>query len=834
MSRPQTIDLFGGADDRLDLLLDGELVLQRNPRVGMHTVSETVELGAGAHELVVRFQQHGGGKRLNVQYAAAGGSPRALAATALFPEPPQGWDYGFGLAYDWLFRVVVWVWGVPIVALLLAVVAFVLQALWERAEAHVLPVYEPLRLTYERLSGLTLARTLHIFSFSALAIAHPIFEVVSREPAFFVARNTTVVSLVAMVAVFCLGLPCVLVLIEIAVGKLSATAGSVVHVVWIAVLSVGFVMPILKRVEGVSTVESTSVALLVVGLVYTRVSGARTFATALSPAVIVVPLAFLMNSDVTDAVVNPDEQFAPPPIAQAPPIVFIVFDEFPVGSLLDEERQIDGLRYPNFARLADTATWYRNTTTVASNTTFAVPAIVAGQYPVEPFAIPTRRYYPNNLFTMLSERYDMTVFGPFLQLCPANRCIYDLEVHDDLGALVADLGLVYAHVIAPEELAAELPLIVGDWQDFLERRRFREEAGERRYNRRAAEMDRFLTSITTEREGRLYFLHSLTPHMPFEYVPPGHRYEARRYQGRLPGGATLFLKSDPWLTVVLQQRHLLQVGFVDRFVGRLMDRLKEQGVFDEALIIITADHGAAFLHGESRRAPLGGSRADVMFVPLLMKLPGQRVGEVRDAIVETVDIVPTVASVLSTDVPYAVDGLSLLDFPEPRKGSRTFVRRNEQNALVEKHEGLEGERYESLEHRLADFGSGMYALGPHASLVGLPLSALETRMPDDTLIRLEDLQAFDDVDLESHTLPLYVHGAMASGADERVSVAIAVNGEIAATTQSYVEDGTWMFGSMIPETSLTAGANDVRVFVVEEASGTSVLTLVAPEKGPKR
>ena len=65
-------------------------------------------------------------------------------------------------------------------------------------------------------------------------------------------------------------------------------------------------------------------------------------------------------------------------------------------------------------------------------------------------------------------------------------------------------------------------------------------------------------------------------------------------------------------------------------------------------------------------------------------------------------------------------------------------------------------------------------------------------------------------------------------------MAIAVNGEIAATTQSYVEDGTWMFGSMIPETSLTAGANDVRVFVVEEASGTSVLTLVAPEKGPKR
>ena len=814
LSRPQTVDLFAGADDRVDLLVDGEPVLRRNPRVGMHTVSETVELGAGAHEFVVRFQQYGGGKRLNLQYAPAGARARALVPTGLFPERPRGWDFVFGLANYWLLRVVVALWLAPIMGLLLAVAAYVLWTTWQRAEPRVVPAYDQVRLTFERLTGMTLARTLHIFSFTALAVAHPLFDVVSREPAFFVARNTTAGSLVAMVAVVCLALPGVLVLIEIAVAKRSATAGSVVHAVWLTALSVGFVMPILKRVNGLGAAESISVALLVavvVALAYRRFAGARTFATALSPAVVLVPLAFLMNPEVKAGVVSPDARFAPAPMALAPPIVFIVFDEFPVGSLMDGERQIDRQRYPNFARLADTSTWYRNATTVSSQTTWAVPAIMAGQYPVERNAVPTRRYYPNNLFTMLSERYDMTVFGRFLQLCPANRCTYDLEVHDDLRALVSDLGIVYAHVIAPEALAAELPPIVGDWQNFARRRSFRQEDGERRPNTRAAEMDRFLRTISAEREGQLYFLHSLTPHMAFEYVPSGHRYEAPHYQGHRPGGAPLFLKSDPWLPVVLQQRHLLQVGFVDRFVGRLMDRLKAQGIFDDTLIIITADHGVSFRHGQPRRAALDGARTDVMFVPLLMKFPGQVDGQVSDQNVETVDIVPTVASVLSTTVPYAIDGQSMLASVAPRNGPKTFIRRNPNIVRKEKHEGLEAVRYQSLEQRLADFPSGLYGLGPHASLVGLPLSAIETRMPDETLIRLDEPQSFDNVDVESHTLPLYVSGTMTEGIDERVSVAIAVNGAIAATTQSSVEGDVWVFASMIPEESLTAGANDVKV-----------------------
>ena len=127
-----------------------------------------------------------------------------------------------------------------------------------------------------------------------------------------------------------------------------------------------------------------------------------------------------------------------------------------------------GARYPNFARLADDATWFRNASTVSSQTLYAVPAIVTGRYPVEPHAVPTRRYYPNSLFTMLSESYQMAVFGRFIQLCP-DTCTYDLEVHDSLWDLTADLAVVYFHIIAPESLATRLPPIVGDWRGFATR-----------------------------------------------------------------------------------------------------------------------------------------------------------------------------------------------------------------------------------------------------------------------------------------------------------------------------------------------------------------------------
>ena len=683
---------------------------------------------------------------------------------------------------------------------------------------------------YARTTGMTATGTLRIFALASLAVAQPLFDLLVREPAFFVARNTTTGQLTAFVAGVSVGLPLLLIGIEALGRRVHSGLGDVVHGVLTTTLGGLLLLPFLKRIDALDTgllllaVAVLGGGLAAVGAARIRVVGS--FLTALGPAAIVVPVVFLANSDVRSAVLRTEEAPVPARVDYAPPIVLVVFDEFPTSSLLDRNRQIDRSRFPHFARLADGATWYRNASTVSSQTVWAVPALASGRYPIQPNAVPTRRFYPDNLFTMLSGSYRMTVFGRFLQLCPADTCAYDLDVQDSLGDLTADLAVAFLHVVAPPALEARLPPIVGDWRGFARDRRFRSTEGERQRNERLSELDRFLETITPERSGRLYFLHTLLPHMPFQYVGSGRRYRAPDYQRRREEGELLFRKSDPWLPVVLQQRHLLQVEVVDRFIGHLVERLRDQGIYDESLIIITADHGASFLHGSRRRNLSEENVADLIQVPLLVKLPHQVAGAISDRTAETIDVVPTVADVLSVPVPYAIDGRSLLDTAEPDRSKKTFVQRGHRAVgVVEYAAHLEDKGWKQ---KLRYFGSDVYGLGPHAALVGRALPALDVRGLAGTRVRMARRAAFEDVDLEADTLPLHVRGRVTSESTEPVRLAVGVNGVIVATTMSYRENGTWVFASMIPEDSLVAGANEVEILAVEELGDKPLLRRTIP------
>ena len=97
-----------------------------------------------------------------------------------------------------------------------------------------------------------------------------------------------------------------------------------------------------------------------------------------------------------------------------PSIVMIVFDELPQTSLLDENREIDSGRYPNFAELAGTSTWYRNTTALHFSTWVAIPSILTGSdfFPytrrLELGALSgklDRRRLPSNLFSLFEDTH---------------------------------------------------------------------------------------------------------------------------------------------------------------------------------------------------------------------------------------------------------------------------------------------------------------------------------------------------------------------------------------------------------------------------------------------
>jgi hypothetical protein len=301
-------------------------------------------------------------------------------------------------------------------------------------------------------------------------------------------------------------------------------------------------------------------------------------------------------------------------------------------------------------------------------------------------------------------------------------------------------------------------------------------------------------------------------------VPSGRRYRAQDYQITQHDRRPLFERASPEYADTLHQRLLLQVGFVDTLIGRLTARLRALGAYDSALIIVTADHGASYREGVARRNPRGANIADIMLVPLIVKVPGQPAGVILDDNVEVVDILPTIAEVLSAELPEPVSGRSLLDRARPPRTEKILIRHNGERVTRSTITDWAQHAGDSLERKLRRFGSGatsLYMTPGTRDLEGVPLARMTRARRPGIEVAIENEGRFARVSLESATLPLYVRGAV-KGAAPPVTVAVAVNGTIVASAASYQEGGNHVFGTVIPEQYLKDGENGIEVVPIEE------------------
>jgi hypothetical protein len=135
-------------------------------------------------------------------------------------------------------------------------------------------------------------------------------------------------------------------------------------------------------------------------------------------------LMFLVSSPASSIAYGENHGGKPMKGTKPTRVVMIVFDEFPVSSLIDPASpgRIDAARFPNFAALAAGSTWYRNATTVAPFTDAAVPAILTGTYPKSENTPARVANHPNNLFTALGPEFKMHVHESVTDLCPLRLC----------------------------------------------------------------------------------------------------------------------------------------------------------------------------------------------------------------------------------------------------------------------------------------------------------------------------------------------------------------------------------------------------------------------------
>ena len=446
--------------------------------------------------------------------------------------------------------------------------------------------------------------SLHIFVLWSFAVAQPLFDLLSRNAEFFVARRSEpsdVMLLILLAGV--LPPACLVLMIGILrwLGRwalvFQAFQRWTVNLL-LPVLIAAIALPALSRLSaspGGGTVLVAAAALIAVlaTIGYRHFPAVRTFVSMLSPVLLLFPGLFVFASPVFHVIFPSQAPFSSDvKVASTTPVVMVIFDELPVTALMDEQRRIDAVRYPHFAALAQTATWFRNTTTVADTTLIAVPAILSGIYP-DRFRLPRATDYPDNLFTLFGGSYDLKAFETFTQLCPEHLCgsgmLRPIPRKTRLTSLLLDVSIVYCHLLLPEDLRSGLPTISQDWMNFAgnmaappgeaeKHSRIRKWLWEDLVSiepphNRPHKFFRFLDTIRPSERPTLYYLHINLPHPPFIWLPSGKNYLFEYELIGLSSGREEW-HQDKLAALQGYQRHLLQIGFVDRLLGQLLKRLQ--------------------------------------------------------------------------------------------------------------------------------------------------------------------------------------------------------------------------------------------------------------------
>ena len=289
-------------------------------------------------------------------------------------------------------------------------------------------------------------------------------------------------------------------------------------------------------------------------------------------------------------------------------VVMIVFDEAMLSPLLRSDGTINRKRFPGFAALADSSTWYRNMMGTAQRTTEAVPSILDGKWPTLK-NYPVLRDHPNNLFTYMQGRKELDVYQAVTKLCPSGAC--------------TNAGPEYFRMVHKQVL------------------KFEEVTGR----------------AVTSTKPTLHFAHVLLPHRPWGLAPD------------LRLAPDLVLYTDKRSERLIDRRRdnyqsmLRQYVATDKLLLEFITKLKASPNWEKTMLVVTADHGITFVPGESYRDKINldnpGTLEDIYRVPLFIKYPQQNQGTVSDCPASSVDILATIIATNGSPPSWKTDGFNL-------------------------------------------------------------------------------------------------------------------------------------------------------------------------------
>jgi hypothetical protein len=473
----------------------------------------------------------------------------------------------------------------------------------------------------------------------------------------------------------------------------------------------------------VPTVALSGVVALVVPIAFDKKKWAREWSRWLSVLSVAVlasavlqlqPILLQQQGPKSDAVIG-NKQIS---------VLQIVLDEFSLAPLLDEKGEINAERFPGFAELAATSTWYRNNVSASNFTHQAVPAILSSQTPSKD-AAPFLSAYPKNIFTLFGGRIPVSGIEPVTSMCPVRVCPKPGESRWSLNAsrlksFFRDASYVYGQRVFPPALRKRIPSVDGAWGGFgAVANKFKEQYT----NGALSQPDALLTAVgklVDSAAPQVSVVHALVPHAPWRLTPD------MRVAPLSPTISTINPDSADGIRDEYQT-YLYQVGAVDASLQTALKELKKSGRWDDTMIVLTADHGISFIPTmPQRHTDFTESQqvADIYRIPTFIKYPNQNDAVVSDCSSTNLDLLPTIIDVMNTKTSWKFKGLSLANGC-PDRSSRVVISATGQTANI-------ATGFEDARSRAAHYAEIVSNRGPinKVASVGDAASLIGTKLPD--------------------------------------------------------------------------------------------------------
>jgi len=664
----------------------------------------------------------------------------------------------------------------------------------------------------------------HLAALWALAFVQPLLDLLGDNPEFFVARGNSTGDILILAIGFTLLPPLVMLAVEWVVVRVSPKAYHLLHFLLMAGIA-GFLF--IQLFPNQVAVRSAVILLLAFGLgcllawMTIRFVFVKNLMDILIISPVVILAMFIFASKTTDLIFPEESRFAlAADSGDDTPIVLVIYDELGTSNLMTSRGRIDASRFPNFARMAATSTWYRNNTTTAFFTPHAVPGILTGiNQPAN--TLPTSQAQPNSIFSQFGRHRPMHVLEPVTSICPEDLCP-DPDAEQGqftrLKALYADLRYVEGKLVLPPGLAAKLPDVSSNFEGFggsnePEKLGKRDKAG-KLFVKGEAESDpeqyeEFIRQIPDSNRG-LTVMHMHLPHQVWKYDLQGNQYNESPIDQLSRSTGKWMVNSNGIATA--QYRMYVQTGYADRLLGETRRKLESMGLWDKAMVIVTADHGISFEgNGVPQRQADRRAMGEVANPPLFIKYPGQRKPGVSLRHSMTLDIVPTIARAVGVKDPYETDGVPLQGPVPPREVTVTnpdgdllsvplAVMIRQRNAAIARSD-----------ERLGT--GGFYTLGPAPRLIGRPAPAV----PEGTTeAALDEPDIARDYDPGENLIPMFITGTWNGplpAAPARAPVfAVAINGKVQGTGRPFMFAGAVHWGILVNPAAIHPGKNRVGVY----------------------